>query len=130
MSKLTTTAATAHTLSLTAMEEASRLGQRTADIDHLFLALVVSEQRAGQVLRSLGITLDSAREAVVTQHAEQLASLGIETHSRVILYDDSDIRTSARAWFILRGYGVTSLAILDGGLAKWRAEGRPPGRGA
>lgn len=78
MSKFTETAATAHTLSIAAMEEASRFGQRTADLDHMFLALVVNEQVAGQVLRSLGITLDSAREAVAAQHSEQLASLGID----------------------------------------------------
>jgi uncharacterized protein YndB with AHSA1/START domain len=79
LSKFTNAAATAHTLSLTAMEEASRYGQRTAVIDHMFLALVVNEQLAGQVLRSLGITLDSARDAVTAQHAAQLESLGIST---------------------------------------------------
>lgn len=114
MSKLTTTAATAHTLSLTAMEEASRLGQRTADIDHLFLALVVSEQRAGQVLRSLGITLDSAREAVVTQHAEQLASLGIETQApapgRIVFHETGGYEWGDRALGVIKraGEGVRS----------------------
>ncbi|MFN6936655.1 MAG: sulfurtransferase, partial [Tsuneonella sp.] len=44
---------------------------------------------------------------------------------RVVLYDDSAVRTSARAWFILRMNGITDVAILDGGLAKWKAEGRP-----
>lgn len=78
MSKFTDAAATSHTLSVAAMEEASRVGQRTADIDHLFIALVLNEQTAGQVLRSLGITLDSARDAVEKQHAEQLAALGVQ----------------------------------------------------
>jgi thiosulfate/3-mercaptopyruvate sulfurtransferase len=59
------------------------------------------------------------------QAAERFSALGIEPDSRVVLYDDSDVKTSARAWFILRGYGVAASAILDGGLAKWRAEGRP-----
>lgn len=77
MSRLTTALATSHTLSLAAMEEASRVGARTAEVEHLFLALVLSEQPAGQVLRSLGITLDSARAAIAAQHAEQLASVGV-----------------------------------------------------
>lgn len=77
MSKFTDMADTSHRLSLTAMEEASRYGQRTADIDHMLLALTVNEQVAGQVLRSLGITLEAAREAVEEQHAAQLASLGV-----------------------------------------------------
>lgn len=78
MSKFTDAAATSHTLSIAAMEEASRVGQRTADIDHLFIALVINEQTAGQVLRSLGITLDAARAAVEEEHAEQLAALGVQ----------------------------------------------------
>lgn len=78
MSKFTDAAATSHTLSVTAMEEASRFGQRTAEVDHLLLALVVNEQVAGQVLRNLGVTIDAARAAVEEQHAEQLASLGVQ----------------------------------------------------
>jgi len=39
-----------------------------------------------------------------------------------VLYDDSEIRTAARAWFIFRQHGFVDVAILDGGLAKWRAE--------
>lgn len=77
MSRFMGAAATSHTLSVAAMEEASRFGQRTADVDHLLLALVVNEQVAGQALRSLGITLDSARTAVAAQHADQLATLGV-----------------------------------------------------
>lgn len=82
MSKLTAAAATSHTVSVTAMEEASRLGDRTAGLDHLLLALTVNEQIAGQVLRSFGVTLEAARAAVAEQHAEQLASLGIQSTGR------------------------------------------------
>ena len=64
-----------------------------------------------------------------TRAALEFGSLGLEPGSRVVLYDDSEVKTSARAWFILRGYGIGSVAILDGGLAKWRAEGRPLERG-
>jgi thiosulfate/3-mercaptopyruvate sulfurtransferase len=35
------------------------------------------------------------------------------------------VKTSARAWFIFRLHGVREVAILNGGLGKWRAEGRP-----
>lgn len=58
------------------------------------------------------------------QVSERLASLGWTPGARVVIYDDSDVKTSARAWFALRRAGVES-AILDGGLRKWRAEGRP-----
>ena len=58
------------------------------------------------------------------QLAARLGLLGAEPGASIVLYDDSAIRTSARAWFMLRASGWDNVAILDGGLAKWRAEGR------
>ena len=58
------------------------------------------------------------------QFAERMGKLGIAPGSRIIIYDDSAIRSSARAWFILTRYGEGKVAILDGGLGKWRMEGR------
>ncbi|MBU2586688.1 MAG: sulfurtransferase [Alphaproteobacteria bacterium] len=59
------------------------------------------------------------------QLAERLGELGVTPNDTIILYDDSAIRTSARAWFMLSACGWENTAILDGGLARWRAEGRP-----
>jgi thiosulfate/3-mercaptopyruvate sulfurtransferase len=57
--------------------------------------------------------------------ADRMQSLGLGDGSRIVLYDDSAIRTSARAWYMLnRVYGAHNVAILDGGLGKWKAEGR------
>jgi thiosulfate/3-mercaptopyruvate sulfurtransferase len=58
------------------------------------------------------------------QLAAHLASLGVAPGSTIVLYDDSAVKTAARAWFMLKASGWERLAILDGGLAKWRAEGR------
>ncbi|MGN3973831.1 sulfurtransferase [Tsuneonella sp. SYSU-LHT278] len=57
--------------------------------------------------------------------ASVVGALGVRREAPVVIYDDSEVRTSARAWFMLTGYGFERVAILDGGLAKWRAEGRP-----
>ncbi|MEM1051646.1 MAG: sulfurtransferase [Pseudomonadota bacterium] len=57
------------------------------------------------------------------QVASVLAQLGVSPGGRIVLYDDSALRTSARAWFALTTCGVPNVAILDGGLGKWRAEG-------
>lgn len=54
----------------------------------------------------------------------RLIELGVTRHSRIILYDDSDLRTACRAWFLLRVFGFEALAVLDGGLKKWRSEER------
>lgn len=59
------------------------------------------------------------------QLAARLGLLGVEPGDTIILYDDSAIRTSARAWFMLTACGWGTVAILDGGLAKWRSEGHP-----
>src|SRR6476661_1818156 len=58
------------------------------------------------------------------QFAERMAALGIRRGDRVVIYDDSDVKTSSRAWFILRMNGMRDVALLDGGIAKWKAEGR------
>lgn len=57
--------------------------------------------------------------------ASRMQSLGLGDGSRIVLYDNSPYRTSARAWWMLRVFGAHDVAILDGGFAKWQAEGRP-----
>lgn len=64
------------------------------------------------------------------QLAERLASLGVGPDTAIVIYDDSAIRTAARAWFVLTASGRGHVAILDGGLGKWREEGRPLEGGA
>jgi thiosulfate/3-mercaptopyruvate sulfurtransferase len=51
--------------------------------------------------------------------------LGIGRNDRIVVYDNSPTRTAARGWFMLRHFGATKVAILDGGFQKWVAEGRP-----
>lgn len=62
--------------------------------------------------------------------AERLAQLGVAAGDRIVIYDDSAVKTSARAWFALEAHGVPYVAILDGGLGKWRDEGRALESGA
>ena len=51
--------------------------------------------------------------------------IGIRRDDRIVVYDHSPARTAARGWFMLRHFGAERIAILDGGLANWLAEGRP-----
>ena len=57
--------------------------------------------------------------------ASRMQTLGIGDGNRIIVYDNSPLHTSARAWFMLKAYGAHYVAILDGGMQKWAAEGRP-----
>jgi thiosulfate/3-mercaptopyruvate sulfurtransferase len=63
--------------------------------------------------------------------ASRMRNLGLGDGSRIVLYDDSAIHTSARAWYMLNKiFGAHNVAVLDGGLAKWKAQGRPLANGA
>ena len=58
--------------------------------------------------------------------AEVMASLGVEGWHDVVAYDGSGVQMSApRLWWMLRAFGHDRVAVLDGGLGKWLAEGRP-----
>lgn len=62
-------------------------------------------------------------DAFMTERCQQL---GLNADSRIIVYDNSPAHSAARGWWMMRLYGVgQSAAILDGGLPKWLAEGRP-----
>lgn len=61
--------------------------------------------------------------------ASRMQSLGLGDGSRIVLYDNAPHHTAARAWWMLRTFGAHDVAILDGGLAKWQAEGRPTASG-
>jgi thiosulfate/3-mercaptopyruvate sulfurtransferase len=57
--------------------------------------------------------------------ARRMRALGLGDGDRVVVYDNSPLHSAARAWWMLRLFGVRDVAILDGGLAKWKVEGRP-----
>ncbi|MDO5603962.1 MAG: 3-mercaptopyruvate sulfurtransferase [Paracoccus sp. (in: a-proteobacteria)] len=56
--------------------------------------------------------------------ARALGDLGIGPGHFVVIYDDAATRSAARAWWTFDLMGWDRVAVLDGGLAKWRAEGR------
>ena len=56
--------------------------------------------------------------------ARAMEEIGVSSDDRVVVYDNSPIRTAARGWFMLRHFGADA-AILDGGFQKWTSEGRP-----
>lgn len=79
MSEFSHALATSQQIITLAAEEAARSGVHLIDIDHLLVALTLSEQVGGQVLRAQGMSAETVRAAIDAQHASQLAGLGIET---------------------------------------------------
>src|SRR5438552_2761960 len=57
--------------------------------------------------------------------ARKMEGLGIGDDDRVVVYDSVGLSSAGRAWWMLRLFGHNNVALLDGGLPKWQAEGRP-----
>jgi thiosulfate/3-mercaptopyruvate sulfurtransferase len=57
--------------------------------------------------------------------AEAIGALGVGDETTVVAYDVGGLIASARLWWTLRAMGHDKVVVLDGGLAKWRAEERP-----
>jgi thiosulfate/3-mercaptopyruvate sulfurtransferase len=56
--------------------------------------------------------------------AEKIAERGIGNGDKVVVYDANGLSSAGRAWWILRLFGHDDVALLDGGLPKWKAEDR------
>ena len=57
--------------------------------------------------------------------ASRVRKLGIGDGNRIVIYDGQGMMSAARVWWMFRIFGAREVAILDGGLPKWLAEGRP-----
>jgi thiosulfate/3-mercaptopyruvate sulfurtransferase len=58
--------------------------------------------------------------------AERMGRLGLADGDDIVVYDGSGYNLSAaRAWWMFRTFGHDRVALLDGGLERWRREGRP-----
>ena len=58
------------------------------------------------------------------QFARQVGELGISNRDLVVVYDVRGVVSAARVWWTFRAMGHDRVAVLDGGLRKWKAEGR------
>jgi thiosulfate/3-mercaptopyruvate sulfurtransferase len=61
----------------------------------------------------------------VEKFVARVRKMGIGDGHRVVVYDQQGIYSAARVWWMFRVFGHTDVAVLDGGLPKWLAEGRP-----
>lgn len=57
--------------------------------------------------------------------AEFVGVLGIGNDDRVVVYDSSPFFSAPRCWWLFQFFGHDAVALLDGGLPKWRRDGRP-----
>ena len=62
--------------------------------------------------------------------ARLVGALGVSNTTRVVFYDQKGLSSAARGWWLMGLFGHDDAAVLDGGLPKWRAEGRAVESGA
>lgn len=57
--------------------------------------------------------------------AGAVGALGLSREATVVVYDARDLFSAPRVWWTLRAMGFPKVFVLDGGMRRWRAEGRP-----
>lgn len=62
--------------------------------------------------------------------ADAVGKLGVGDGATIVAYDGAGLFAAARVWWTFRAFGVKEVYVLDGGLPKWKAEGRPLESGA
>ncbi|MBE2278452.1 MAG: 3-mercaptopyruvate sulfurtransferase [Rhodobacteraceae bacterium] len=60
----------------------------------------------------------------IEKFVSRLRAMGVGDGHQVVIYDGSGLFSAPRVWWTFRLMGKTDVAVLDGGLPKWRAEGR------
>ena len=73
------------------------------------------------------ITMSSGRHPLPDplRLATRLSELGVGTGCQLIAYDQGNGAHAARLWWLARWIGIRNVAVLDGGVAAWRAAGLP-----
>jgi thiosulfate/3-mercaptopyruvate sulfurtransferase len=102
------------------MPDAGRNAQAEYEGGHIPSAVFMDLEELADANSSLPNTLPPPEK-----FASRMQSLGLGDGSRIVVYDDSPFKSAARAWWMLTLFGAHDVAILDGGIAKWKAEGRP-----
>ncbi len=57
--------------------------------------------------------------------ASRVRDLGLGDGVRIVVYDGGPLMSASRVWWMFRAFGHKDVYVLDGGMAKWREEGRP-----
>ena len=56
--------------------------------------------------------------------AETVGAMGISDKDHIVVYDGAGLFAAARVWWTFRAMGAANVSILEGGVPKWRAEGK------
>jgi thiosulfate/3-mercaptopyruvate sulfurtransferase len=65
-----------------------------------------------------------------TKFSQEVGKLGVGNDDTIVVYDGAGLGGAPRVWWTFRIFGAKNVFILDGGMPKWKAEGRPVETGA
>src|SRR6187397_1917658 len=60
-----------------------------------------------------------------TQFSKDVGALGVGRDDTIVIYDGAGLGGAPRVWWTFKIFGAKKVYILDGGLPRWNAEGRP-----
>lgn len=92
-----------------------------------------AEFQAARIPGAVFLDLDAASDAdsplphmlpSAQAFAAAMGALGLRADDAIVVYDGAGLFSAARAWWMLSVMGAREVRVLDGGLPKWRAEGR------
>ena len=93
-----------------------------------------AEYEAGHIPGARFVALDDVSDArsalphmapTPEKFVSRMRALGVGDGHQVVIYDAAGIFSAPRLWWLFRLMGQERVAVLDGGLPLWRAEGRP-----
>lgn len=61
----------------------------------------------------------------VEKFMSRMRAMGVGDGHQIVVYDGMGLFSAARVWWLFKLMGQNNIAVLDGGLPKWQAEGRP-----
>jgi thiosulfate/3-mercaptopyruvate sulfurtransferase len=98
-----------------------------------------AEYRAGHIPGAVFFDIDALSDQKsplphmlpqAADFAADMTRLGLNDSDTLVIYDGSGVNLSAaRVWWTFRSFGHEEVAVLDGGMGKWRAEQRPVEQG-
>ena len=94
-----------------------------------------AEYAAGHIPGAVFFDLDATSDQTTplphmlppaSDFADRMVQLGLNQSDDIVVYDGSGVNLSApRVWWTFRTFGHRRVAVLDGGMPKWRRENRP-----
>jgi thiosulfate/3-mercaptopyruvate sulfurtransferase len=98
-----------------------------------------AEYRAGHIAGAVRFDIETIADhanplphmlPAAAQFSREVGALGIGDQDTIVVYDGAGMFASPRVWWTFRAFGAEQVFILEGGLPKWKAEGRAIESGA